>query len=283
MTSRTIVRTEASSRTSHTTGMAAPPTARISLTTACARSGTRSTTATRAPSAAKSMATWRAIPRPAPVITMLLPSNGPVFMVATMSSPCEGRRPSRAAVEDGYRVDLHQERMAVAHEGGGEPGHLHGGAGRELGHEEPGVDLVHRAVVRDVGQVDRGLDHVAEGAAPRLDDRAHVVEHLARLDPDVARADHVAVEVDRELAGDVQGVADPHSLGERPLRGEDPGAGDDLAGHPVRTRRAGEPPGASPATWRSAASPRAPRPRRPRPRDWPPPSDTSRSRTPRRG
>src|SRR6185295_5496819 len=171
MTSRTIARTEASSRMSHTTGMAAPPTARISLTTACARSGTRSTTATRAPSFAKSMATWRAMARPAPVITTLLPSNCPVFMVATMSSPCEGRRRSGPVAENGYRVDLHEERMAVARDGRGEAGDLDGGARRELRHEELGVHLVHRAVMSDVGQVDRGLDHVAQGAARRLHDR----------------------------------------------------------------------------------------------------------------
>jgi hypothetical protein len=67
------------------------------------------------------------------------------------------------------------------------------------------------------------------------------LEHLARLRPDVAGAHHVAVEVDGELAGDIEGLADPHAVRERPPGRDDLGAGDDLTGHGPASGRSQKP------------------------------------------
>ena len=65
-----------------------------------------------------------------------------------------------------------------------------------------------RLAKADVRHEDRDLDHLVHRAAARLDDLLDLLEDAACLGLDVALADQVAVLVVRELAGDVDGVAD---------------------------------------------------------------------------
>ncbi len=74
------------------------------------------------------------------------------------------------------------------------------------------VDLVHGPEVAEVLQVDRGLDHVLEGAAAGLEHRFEVLEDLADLG---VEAGHqlAGLGVEADLAGGVEPAVDRDRLG----------------------------------------------------------------------
>src|SRR5690606_12730472 len=77
-----IMRRESASEvTFAVTGSACPPAVVISVVTDSAAAGSRSTTATAAPSAAKRSAEARPSPEPAPVTRAILPARRPVVLM----------------------------------------------------------------------------------------------------------------------------------------------------------------------------------------------------------
>src|SRR6202011_3840924 len=64
----------------------------------------------------------------------------------------------------------------------------------------------------DIGDEDGDLHNVAEAGAARLQDATHILEDAAGLSADVVRTDELAVLVERELAGDVDRIADTPAM-----------------------------------------------------------------------
>src|SRR4051812_35239104 len=91
----------ASSRTSTSTASDAPPSARMAAATVSALSGTMSAIATRAPCSANRRAHAAPMPRPAPVISVVLPaSRSPISIPPSQPRVDAGGQQDDAAVHD---------------------------------------------------------------------------------------------------------------------------------------------------------------------------------------
>ena len=99
------------------------------------------------------------------------------------------------SVLDGYGLDLDLGALGQVLDG-------EGGAGRAVAGEKGGVDLVHRAEVRDVREQHGGLDDVLEAETGLGEDGADVLEALLCLALDILGGEGAGGGVDGQLAGD---------------------------------------------------------------------------------
>src|SRR5882724_4089266 len=86
---------------------------------------------------------------------------------------------------------------------------------RSRSRQRPGVEIAYAHLaqhrqVSDIGEIAIELHNVGKGRVHRSERGFEILEHLHGLRPEVA--DHIAVEVDAKLAGNVDGAAGAHDL-----------------------------------------------------------------------
>src|SRR5690606_33303057 len=131
----------------------------------------------------------------------------PSFAKRSMSMSTGGPPPIAQApsVEDHYRLDLEQRPP-------GQAGDADGGARGERLREELLHDLVGHREAREVREVERQLHAVGKRPARGRGDRREVPERLPDLGLEAARDDLPGRRVERDLAGEIDGVAGPDGL-----------------------------------------------------------------------
>ena len=129
-----------------------------------------------------------------------------VVRVARSSSPVRGKRMESASSSQGNGIDLDPDIPW-------KPGRLDGGTGGSRRAKRLGIDGIDRAEVAQIGEEDRGADHLLQRAARRRQNRPEIRQHLPglRLDPSVH--DLHCRGIERNLPRDEDQPVGPDCLG----------------------------------------------------------------------